>query len=396
MSCPKCGDPCVCGRDEVRITARADSSHSTLEGRALVDPEALDMSEQQFEDSLAIHGEASRPVVLEESAHAPADPLADAPPDPSVTESTEPYIPPTNLAVEQPQPEAAPPDEWRQEVAARLQSFRERRRLRGPRYPSLQLPFELSEGADSLSAMNESASRSSLAFDTVPVEAGPTVVASAEHAASAPPTSEPGKLIEFPRYAAVPLPLDELAEPPFVAPRILEAPEIASPQPALGGIVLEEKEESFATTPADEQTPVASLGRRIAAGFVDGIFVGAATVLFGWIAIQVARLVPPLTQLAAIGVGTLAILWIGYQYILLVYSGTTPGLLLARLELRGSDGSPVTRRLRRWRVLSSALSLGALGLGYLWVWFDEDGLCWHDRITRTCMQRRSASEQHRR
>jgi uncharacterized RDD family membrane protein YckC len=365
-----------------------------LEGRALVDPEALDMSEQQFEDSLAVYGEAPRSVVLEESVEVPADLQADVVPEPAGAQSSEPHIPPANLSVEQPQPEAATQDEWRHEVAARLQRFRERRPLRGPRYPTLQLPFELSEAADSLPAMNESASRSSLAFDTVPVEAGPAVIASTEHATSTPPATEPGKLIEFPRYAAVPLPLEELAEPVFVAPRILEAPEMAPPQPALGGIILEEKEQSVATTPAEEQMPVASLGRRMAAGFVDGIFVGAATALFGWIAIHVARFVPPPTELAATAVGTFAILWIGYQYTLLVHSGTTPGLLIARLELRSSDGSPVMRRLRRWRVLSSVLSLGALGLGYLWVWFDEDGLCWHDRITRTCMQRLGNAERH--
>lgn len=351
----------------------------------MVDPEALDMSEQQFEDSLAVSGEAPRSVMLEESVEVPPDPAADA---------AKAQVPQISLGVEEPQPEAAPPDEWRQEVAARLQRFRERRRLRGPRYPTLQLPFELPEPAAALPGMNESASRSSLAFDTAPVEAGQAVVASTEHAASASPATEPGKLIEFPRYAAVLLPLDELAEPAFVAPRILEAPEMTPPQPALGGIILEKIEESVGT-PAEAQTPVASLGRRIAAGFVDAIFVGAAAVLFGWIAIHVARFVPPPPELAATAVGILAILWLGYQYMLLVYSGTTPGLLVARLELRGWDGSPVMRRLRQWRVLSSVLSLGALGLGYFWIWFDEDGLCWHDRITRTSMQRVSTSE-HRR
>ena len=38
---------------------------------------------------------------------------------------------------------------------------------------------------------------------------------------------------------------------------------------------------------------------------------------------------------------------------------------------------------RRWRVLASYLSAFSLGLGYLWSVLDEDGLCWHDRITHT-------------
>jgi len=39
--------------------------------------------------------------------------------------------------------------------------------------------------------------------------------------------------------------------------------------------------------------------------------------------------------------------------------------------------------LRRWRVLASWLSGVSLGMGYAWVLLDEDGLCWHDRITHT-------------
>jgi hypothetical protein len=47
------------------------------------------------------------------------------------------------------------------------------------------------------------------------------------------------------------------------------------------------------------------------------------------------------------------------------------------------DGSPAKRSLRRWRVLASYLSAVSLGMGYAWLFLDEDGLCWHDRITRT-------------
>ena len=75
-------------------------------------------------------------------------------------------------------------------------------------------------------------------------------------------------------------------------------------------------------------------------------------------------------------------MWSAYQYLLLVYSGTTPGLKLAKLELHRFDGSPVPLRLRRWRVLTSVLSGLSLGLGYAWCFLDEDSLCWHDRITQ--------------
>jgi hypothetical protein len=53
------------------------------------------------------------------------------------------------------------------------------------------------------------------------------------------------------------------------------------------------------------------------------------------------------------------------------------------------DGSPASRPLRRWRVLASYLSAASLGMGYAWVFLDEDVLCWHDRITHTYLAPRS-------
>jgi uncharacterized RDD family membrane protein YckC len=79
----------------------------------------------------------------------------------------------------------------------------------------------------------------------------------------------------------------------------------------------------------------------------------------------------------------IAVLWPAYQYSLLVYSGTTPGLRFAGLTIQRFDGTPAARKLRRWRVLASFLSALSVGLGYAWCFLDEDQLSWHDRITRT-------------
>jgi uncharacterized RDD family membrane protein YckC len=77
-------------------------------------------------------------------------------------------------------------------------------------------------------------------------------------------------------------------------------------------------------------------------------------------------------------------LWTLYQYIFLVYGAATPGMRLVRLGLVTFEGEPVPRSLRRWRAAAMLMSATALGLGYLWALIDEQGLCWHDRITRTC------------
>jgi uncharacterized RDD family membrane protein YckC len=80
------------------------------------------------------------------------------------------------------------------------------------------------------------------------------------------------------------------------------------------------------------------------------------------------------------------LLWCAYKYVFLVYTGTTPGLHALKLRLVRFDGSPIRRRTRGWRALACFLSAFSIGLGYLWCVIDEDGLCWHDRITRTYIQ----------
>jgi uncharacterized RDD family membrane protein YckC len=176
-----------------------------------------------------------------------------------------------------------------------------------------------------------------------------------------------------------------LAEPVTDRPRILEAPEVVPPPPALGGITIEPAQQPDMEKRPGIDIPLQSapLGRRIFSAAIDDVIIAAACALFGFIFWKLAAIRPPRFQIIGIAAGLSGLFWAAYQYLLLVYSGTTPGLLLARLELARFDGSPVGRRLRRWRVLASFLSAVSLGMGYAWVFLDEDSLCWHDRITHT-------------
>ncbi|HYL13229.1 MAG TPA: RDD family protein [Terriglobales bacterium] len=196
---------------------------------------------------------------------------------------------------------------------------------------------------------------------------------------------EIGRIIEFPRSSLAPIPaLDELAEPMVDRPRIVDAPEITPPAPALGGIILEPPEPEAEKRPGFEiPLRAASSPRRILAGALDALIVTVACALFGYIFLNLTAFVPPFSQLLALGAGIAGFFWAGFQYLLLVYTGSTPGLRLARLRLSHFDGSPVSRRTRRWRVAASILSALSLGLGFAWCYLDEDALCWHDRITRT-------------
>jgi uncharacterized RDD family membrane protein YckC len=59
------------------------------------------------------------------------------------------------------------------------------------------------------------------------------------------------------------------------------------------------------------------------------------------------------------------------------------GMKAARLRLVDLDGNRPSPPRRFWRALSSFLSLGAVGLGLIWVFADADHLAWHDQISAT-------------
>jgi uncharacterized RDD family membrane protein YckC len=279
---------------------------------------------------------------------------------------------------------------WRGEVAERLERFRARRRPRAPRYPSLLLPFDSAElSSGPLTETNSLPARASIALqmEQQPLAEELPSTATSERAMAEEPNAS-AKIIAFPRSAAIPDPwIPELAEPVRDRPRILEVPEVLPPPPALGGILIEAavaKEEN--RTGADFPQSSASLTQRWLAGLVDSLILGTALAAFAAIFLRLNPEGPPLPLLLAGFLAVAVLLWAAYQFLFVVYTGSTPGLHVLRLRLVRFDGSPAGRRARRWRVLASFLSACSLGLGYLWSVLDEDGLCWHDRITHTHIQ----------
>lgn len=298
-------------------------------------------------------------------------------------------------------PEGSSANAWRDELADRLSRFRARRKIRPPRYPSLSLPFDSAPStldrepsAIQLPRSFQPVAESSLALDpagsfharrdtrdvqpAMPVKTSPSVLPEAKTSA---------KIIEFPRFAWAPPPPppDQLAEPVIDGPRILEVPEVAPPPPALGGITIEpiEPQDPEKRPGIDFPLQSASLARRSSAALIDGLIVVIATTLFGLSFWKIVGVWPPRMQLVGLTLGILFLFLGIYQYLLVVYSGNTPGLRAAGLELARFDGTPTNRSLRRWRILASYLSAASLGMGYAWVFLDEDTLCWHDRITHT-------------
>ncbi len=265
---------------------------------------------------------------------------------------------------------------WRQEVAARLNRYQARRKPRPPRYPSLRLRFEdqdsVRPGSGSYDESQDfpqritTSSNQALALDgfahtathtaDLPASA-PTLDAKAHAGSAAFPAPEStqrqttdaitaptnfantapntGKIIEFPRSWTPPLAaLDELAEPVLDRdrPRILEAPEIVPPPPALGGITIESAQQPELEKRPGIDIPLQSapLARRILSAAIDGIIIAASCALFGLIFWKLTATRPPLIQIIGLAAGLFGLFWAAYQYLLVVYAGTTPGLLLAR------------------------------------------------------------------
>ena len=373
----------------------------------LIDPEAYDASEQRFAASVEENSVPSRFVLdaaQENSSQVGGSDNA------RTSEQNSPLLGPAEESVvvmQTGQDTAAPPptlqtellepqesDSWRNEVAARVNNYRARRRPRLPRYPSLQLKFDPPDPAWTAHADSSQpgalpvTNRLAVAMqDAIGIQEEQSIpLRIAETDASS--IAETGaRILEFPR-SAVPMPVfDELAEPVVDRPRILEVPELVLPPPALGGILMDAVEE-----PAQERRPgfelplqAAPMSRRLLAGTIDSLFVITAFAGFAYIFFRITAIVPSLQQAAGVSVSLIALFWIAYQYFLIVHAGTTPGLKLAHLQLSRFDGTTVPRRIRRWRVLASVLSGISLALGYAWCFLDEDRLCWHDRITRTYM-----------
>jgi uncharacterized RDD family membrane protein YckC len=137
------------------------------------------------------------------------------------------------------------------------------------------------------------------------------------------------------------------------------------------------------------QTAVFSL--RLMAAVVDGCIVTAALLAFtAAFAVTVGKLSGHAAgsyfmsfQTAALGaVVTFAVLILLYQLLFFTFSEATPGMRYARIALcTFADDNPTRSAMRR-RILATVLAACPLGIGFLWAWLDDDGLGWHDRISR--------------
>ena len=129
--------------------------------------------------------------------------------------------------------------------------------------------------------------------------------------------------------------------------------------------------------------PVASLEERRLAAVIDFICLvfayGGFLALFGSLGGQFS-----LNKLStAVYAATFAIVYLQYFALFTIFGGTTPGMMFRGLQVTSFDGDPPQPRQMLLRSLGYMLSAGTLFLGFLWASWDEDGLTWHDRFSRT-------------
>jgi|SRR5450432_371303 len=293
--------------------------------------------------------------------------------------------------------------DWREELAAKMQNYRTRRKPRAPKYPSLQIPLQLPvltlDSVEPCRLASVEVSRSANALEPLMesepggLRLGPELVEpiSATAETSVPDLILPTNLIAFPRSMESEA-WDGLAEPVIEQPRILDAPELIPAEPALGGILLEAPVDANSRPVADSPIRPASITRRCLAAILDAAIVGCGIVVWGWIASKITHEIPPRSQLLMSAVVAAVGFWLIYQYLFVVYTGTTLGMRACGLEMVCMDSKLPGRKQRRWRLLASLLSAVSMMLGFVWVLLDENRLCWHDRITHTYLrvqQRRS-------
>jgi uncharacterized RDD family membrane protein YckC len=86
---------------------------------------------------------------------------------------------------------------------------------------------------------------------------------------------------------------------------------------------------------------------------------------------------------AAIIGATLALFYVQFYALFTVFGGSTPGMMLRGIRVVSFDGSVPTSRQLVWRSFGYLISAGTCFLGFLWALWDDDQLCWHDRISQT-------------
>lgn len=237
-------------------------------------------------------------------------------------------------------------EEWRGELNQRLQAYRARRRKAFPNEAQTELPFESRHPAAAVAVQTE---------DPQPAVLDPNDDFAFTIAIGRPPQkAEPDDARLLIDVSLPPLPelKEEAAE---------EAPE----------------------EPPSDLYPVATLRERRRAALIDAACLafayGGFLTLFGSLGGEFT-----LSKLSAVVCfSTFAFVYVQYFGLFTIFGGTTPGMMVRGLQVASFTGESPTAKQLFWRTAGYVISAGTFFLGFFWALWDEDGMTWHDRLSRT-------------
>lgn len=129
--------------------------------------------------------------------------------------------------------------------------------------------------------------------------------------------------------------------------------------------------------------PVATATHRLMAAAVDASMIAIALGLFLGVFLFSGSRFAMNKQTAMLALGIIVALGIFYRSLWSFGNGETPGMRFAGLRLVNFDGQLPGRKQRGIRQAAYLLSLLSIGVGLLWSLVDEEGLTWHDHISKT-------------
>ena len=240
-------------------------------------------------------------------------------------------------------------EQWRGEVNQRLQAYRARRRRTSPKEGQSALPFD-DHAANPAEGIAVEVEESGVEKG-VPEDDFSFTIAIGRAAKTAEP-ADPRLLID-------------VSVPPHAEEQAQNAETEALP-PVENGLF-----------------PVASLNERRSALLIDigclAFAYGGFLALFGSLGGQLT-----LDKLSAtVCFFTFAFVYLQYFGLFTIFGGSTPGMMVTGLQVASFTGDVPTPRQYLLRAVGYMLSAGTCFLGFLWVLWDEDGLTWHDRLSRT-------------
>jgi uncharacterized RDD family membrane protein YckC len=243
--------------------------------------------------------------------------------------------------------------EWRGELNQRLQEYRSRRRKTATNEAQTALPFEGRAPAPANKIAVEV--DDGLSKEEIP-PADDFAFTIAIGRLSNPPEADPRLLIDV----SVPAEVEKNA--PENVPEPL--------QPIQNGLF-----------------PIASLDDRRRALLIDAVCLafayGGFLALFSSLGGHFT-----LSKLSAtVCFFTFAFVYAQYFGLFTVFGGSTPGMMFSGIHVASFTGDTPTARQYLLRAAGYLLSAGTCFLGFLWVLWDEDGLSWHDRLSKTYLAR---------